>query len=281
MNKKIVCVILFMLLLGALSLAVFKFVKAVSTDPIHFSDGVTLLSPVNATYNSNYLTMNYTFACGWVNYVLNYSIDDGKYGGPMPYTIINPQELHVVYSSTGSVQLPKLSEGSHSLTVSLEADFNDHDIRYYSDTIYFTINTGASDSQANTTLPTITIQSPQNNTAYPANTRIPFSFTVSEPTSSIIYILLDSNRTAMPPQNTTLPQLMAGQHNITLIAIDTTGNSGISQSVQFAVTNPTPTPTPPFAAPQISSQLLILVVVLFVVVVGCCIGAFVYFKKKK
>lgn len=57
----------------------------------------------------------------------------------MPYTITNPQEVHIVYSSTGSVQLPELSEGSDNLTVTLDVDFNG--MRHYSDTIYFFVKT--------------------------------------------------------------------------------------------------------------------------------------------
>ena len=125
MDKKAVCMILVSLILISLSWTSFQVVEADSDRSNPFSDGFTLLSPVNTTYNSKMLTLNYTFVCGWCPYSINYSVD-GVYNGSIPYTITNPQETHVVYQSTGLVQLPELSEGSHSLTVSLEADFNDH-----------------------------------------------------------------------------------------------------------------------------------------------------------
>src|SRR3972149_4026365 len=69
-------------------------------DRIYFSSGVTLFSPLNRTYNSRFLTLNFSFALGWgMKYSLYYHID-GEYGGPMPYVIKNPEELHVIYYST-------------------------------------------------------------------------------------------------------------------------------------------------------------------------------------
>jgi hypothetical protein len=118
-----------------------QLVKAEPVDPIYFSDGVTVFCPVNATYNCSPNVFNYTFGVGFaVRYQLNYTLD-GIYSGPMPYTIINPEETHVTYLSTGNVSLPTLSAGQHFLTVSLRADFGLGKIRYYNDTIYFTVNT--------------------------------------------------------------------------------------------------------------------------------------------
>jgi hypothetical protein len=54
-------------------------VKADSNEPITFSSGLTLYSPVNTTYNSNVLECNGSFNCPkGVQCSLNYSID-GKY----------------------------------------------------------------------------------------------------------------------------------------------------------------------------------------------------------
>jgi hypothetical protein len=244
-------------------------VVADSSGPIHFSDGVTLLSPVNATYNVRTLLLNYTFGIGWIHYSLNYNIDD-IYSGPMPYTVINGDETHVVYHTKGSVQLPELSEGSHKLTISLEADFNPQDIRYYSDTIYFTINSGAPSFLLDTTAPNVTIQSPQNNTIYSTGTQIPLVFSLSKSTLNMIYLLLDSNRTVIPLQNATLGPLQPGQHNLTLIAPDNAGNIGVSQFIQFTIAYATPLEIvkPVDAAKPLGLQATVVVlVVVFVVLV--------------
>ena len=84
----------------------------------------------------------------------------------------------------------------------------------------------------------------------------------------------------MPPQNTTLPTLMAGQHNLTLIEMDTTGNTCLSQNVQFAITNPTPTPTTQVVSSQ-TQQMPVLVLVLVLLAVGCYLGIFVYLTVRK
>ncbi len=92
-------------------------VKADSTDSVSFSGGVTLLSPVNTTYNSNFLTLNVNF--GWgegLQCSLNYSID-GNYGGPIPLVLNNPVFGEIICPANGTVQLPELSDGSHCLTI--------------------------------------------------------------------------------------------------------------------------------------------------------------------
>jgi hypothetical protein len=279
MNKKIVWAILFTTLL-TLPLASVHVVKADGNGPIHFSDGVTLLSPVNATYNSRFLTLNYTFECGWVHYSLNYSLD-GVYGGPMPYTIINPQENHVVYSSKGSVQLPELSEGTHKLAVDLEADLAD--VRLYSDTVYFTIDTNAPDFNLDATAPNITIQSPQNNSTY-SSTEVPLNFLLSEPTVAVT-LRLDDNTTTIPAKNSTLEGLSVGTHTLTMLAVDNAGNIGESKYIQFIVTNPTPTTLEPTKQVESSQapQFSLIFVLLSVLAAACFVGviAFMNFNKKK
>jgi len=154
-------------------------VNAESADSIHFSSGVTLFSPLNRTYNSRYLSLNFSFIVGLgIKYSLNYDID-GKYGGSMPYVIENPEELHVTYFATGLVKLPELSEGSHSLTVNLLASPSSNHIKpSYADTVYFSIDL---------TPPNILILSPENETCYTTN--VPLSFTVNEPDTWMRYKL--------------------------------------------------------------------------------------------
>ena len=159
----------------------------------------------------------------------------------MPYTIINPQENHIVYSSKGSVQLPEMSEGTHKLTVDLEADFAD--VRLYSDTVYFTIDPNAPDFNLDATDPTITIQSPQNNSTY-SSTKVPLNFLLGEPTVAVT-LRLDENTTTIPAKNSTLEGLSVGTHTLTMLAVDNAGNIGESKYIQFTVTNPTPTTLKP------------------------------------
>ena len=92
--------------------------------PIYISDVVTVYSPVNTTYNTKNILFNYTLAVGIGMHIsLNYTLD-GSMTGAMPYTVVNPKELHVFYLASGQVQLPELSEGSHMLTISFDTDFS-------------------------------------------------------------------------------------------------------------------------------------------------------------
>jgi hypothetical protein len=134
-----------------------------NNDSTHFSDGVTVLCPLNQTYTSDSLIFNYTFECGFgIQYNLTYSID-GVYGGSMPYTLQNADQLHVVYGSFGTIQLPTLSEGSHKLTVSLQTSLNVPGRQYYSDSIYFNIDTNAQNPLSLITHPSETATNPPNN----------------------------------------------------------------------------------------------------------------------
>jgi hypothetical protein len=204
MNQKDKMVTVFALILTCLLLVSIQPVKADTIGPLRFKDGVTVYSPVSATYNSKNILFNYTFSCGMgMHYILNYVLD-GSLAAAMPYQVINPKELHVVYLAVGQVQLPELSEGTHTLTISLQATFDQNDVRSYSDSIQFTIDTNAPDFTLDTTPPHITIQSPKTNQTY--TTPIPLNLFLSEPVTQLI-LHLDGNKTILPAQNTTLAGL--------------------------------------------------------------------------
>ena len=214
-------------------------VRANSTEPIHFSSGVTLFSPLNKTYTSKLLILNFSFNLGFgIQYSINYDID-GKYEGPMPYKIENPEELHVVYYATGLVKLPELSEGSHSLTVTLlTSQNNDHIKPSYTNTVNFAIDL---------TPPNIPILSPINKTYTTGNTTtasIPLDFTVNENVSKVAFSL-DGQDNISIAGNTTLTGLSVGSHNMTVYAQDLAGNTGASETVNFTIAaKPEPRPEP-------------------------------------
>jgi len=263
LGKKTVLPFLFISVLFALLVANNHLVKADSADFISFSSGVTIFSPLNRTYTSKFLTLNFSIACGWgIRYSLNYSID-GKYGGPMPYVIKNPEELHIVYYGTGLVKLPELSEGAHSLTVYLKTNQNNNHIRpLYVDTINFAIDLP----------PNISILSPVNKTYTVANiteAKIPLDFTVSENASQVAFSL-DGQDYILTAGNTTLTGLSVGSHNVTMYARDLAGNAGASETVTFAMV----------AKPESFPTLLVIIASgASVAVVG--VGLLVYFKKRK
>ena len=121
MNRKAILATSFVLFLAGLLLVSVQPVEAETLGPLRlFKDSIIVYSPINAIYNSKNILFNYTFAISiGMHYSLNYTLD-GSEASPMPVSVINPQELHVVYLAVGQVQLPELSEGTHSLTISLE-----------------------------------------------------------------------------------------------------------------------------------------------------------------
>ena len=244
-------------------------VKADSKDVISFSSGVTIFSPLNRTYNSKFLTLNFTIACGLgIKYSLNYSID-GKHEGPMPYVIDDPSELHVVYRGTGLVKLPELSEGSHTLTVYLEASGLVAHKSSYTDTLNFAIDL---------TPPNISILSPVNKTYTSDNittTKIPLDFTVNENVSQV-KLSLDGQDDALIDGNTTLNGLSIGSHNIAVHAQDLAGNTGTSETINFTITaEPEPKPEPK-ASP---TTLIVATSGASTAIIGLTL--LFYFKKRK
>ena len=120
-------------------------VKADSNEPITFSSGLTLYSPVNTTYSSKVVECNGTFT-GPRDYeiFLNYSID-GNYQGALPWTL-NPNSLNnpATYTLEWSFQLPQLPKGSHQLSIGIEEQlFNSAGALInqttWVNTVYFTI----------------------------------------------------------------------------------------------------------------------------------------------
>ena len=136
---------------------------------------------------------------------------------------------------TGDTVLSSLTEGSHKITV-FATDPADN--TGASDTIQFTISIPPAD----TTPPTITINSPQN-TTYEVS-EIPLNFSVNEDTSWIGFSLDDQNNITIS-ENIILSGLAEGSHSIVVFANDTAGNIGASDTVRFVVTITSEDTTPP------------------------------------
>ncbi len=158
-----------------------------------YSSGLYLYTPINRTYSSNPLTLSCIFKMGGVQTKLNYSLDSGVYSGDIPITYFNCTETMLMSNYEGSVQLPKLADGSHCLTITVDSELNDYRgasppgapfkatnaegtnyAAVWVHTVYFTIDTTAStpnptETATPTPLPaetnaTPTMQAPAGNT---------------------------------------------------------------------------------------------------------------------
>jgi hypothetical protein len=140
-------------------------VKANSTEPITFSSGLTLYSPVNTTYSSNIIECNGTFNCPkGVQSSLNYSLD-GKNLEGLPWKL-DPNSISIpdIYTIDGSFDLPQLPDGSHQLSIGiLEELFNNSNINSprlinsssWVNTVYFTIYSNQSTNPTSAPTPTV------------------------------------------------------------------------------------------------------------------------------
>jgi hypothetical protein len=215
--------------------------------------------------------------------VLTFTVNKGPYG---TYTFLSPIQYWVdglpigqfsdkmdsewvpvpgteFVSKAFSVTLTALSGGRHSLEVTTIANHTQYSqlfgyfwavLHVSSGKIYFTIDA---------TPPQVSTLSTQNKTYDTAD--VPLKFTVSEPVSWVGYSLDGkanvtiteniSNVTASYGEieivrtnvETVLTGLLEGSHSLTLYAIDTVGNTGKSETIQFTIaheTEPKPQPQP-------------------------------------
>lgn len=262
MNKRPVLLLVFVTLLTSL-LAVHPIsAKAQSSEFLSFPSGITVYSPLSMTYDCRYLFLNLTLqSAGQMGYLdpninMNYTIDSELHGA-VPLTISNPG-LHVVTNAAAYVSLPKLSEGSHILTLYLfgnnQKSLNPKYLSYV-DTVHFSIGTGASDvpppgwiapdeipqnqQPKDLTPPKVTMLSPIRNESFESanltSLEVSLNFIVDEEASRLSFSL-DGQPNATIAGNYTFRGLPAGLHNVTVYAWDSAGNVGASETEDFAIT---------------------------------------------
>ena len=246
-----------------LSVQVVKVAKA----PSPLSSGIGITSPVNVTYSDGLLSLKVlmvSLVARNSEVSVTYSLV-GKANVTVPL-VIEGHDRSFHATITGSVALPALSEGSHSVTVySKYALYNFSAMGVYypkyvvwdHNTVYFTIDYGISPVIFNLYL---------ENKTYNENS-LPLNFTTDEPTSWIGYCL-DNQANATITGNLTLTGLTDGSHSILIYANDTAGNMGASETIFFNIMqDSTSFPT-----------VLVAASVASVAVVG--VGLLIYFKKR-
>lgn len=245
-SKKVWLTLLVSLLVIPLGFSI-QSVRADSNNPIGNSGGVTIYSPVNTTYSSNFLSLKLSFCYGGIPSTINYSID-GKYSGPVPlFTNDTSTGFHITTNEDGFLQLPELSDGSHQITITLVAEFtvlpgnnppgapfketapgSGDWVATWVNTIDFSIDTSPPNLP-----PTVAVLSIENNQTFNA-ADVPLNFTVDTPVSQLAYSLDGSNNVTISG-NATLTNLPIGTHNLTVYAWSEAGVVGASQTVNFTV----------------------------------------------
>jgi hypothetical protein len=276
--------------------------KANSDDHVYFSSGVNLFSPLNKTYSSRFLILNLTFGAGLgLKHSLTYNID-GKYEGAIPLVAKNPNELHVINPTSGILELPELSEGSHCLTIYVVSGIYDYHganppgapfkptfpgsadyVASWSHSVYFYIDSG---ERTPGSTPPKTSDLPPENKTYKLTLSIenktyttpdvPLNFTCDENIAGISYSL-DGKDNVTIVSNTTLIGLSIGTHSLAIYGWDDDGNIVASQTVNFDVgdiTSTSPEPSATFPTELVSSASAAIVTV-------ATVALLVYLKKRK
>jgi hypothetical protein len=275
LNKKVIWVFFCAILILVLFFRGSYVTEAYSTDSGTVL-GVVILSPMNQTYSSRFLTLEVTFGASHsMNYSVTYDLD-GRYEGSIPWTVKNPTEMHALNPATGFVELRELTEGTHSITVCLEAEgfLQGENPRYYYDFVDFTVDSTyrpVPNPPIDSTPPKVSEVSVENKT-YSA-TDVPLNFVVDENTSRVAYSL-DGNENVTLAGNTTLIGLSVGAHNVTVYAWDAAGNIGSSQTVDFVVAEETQSEPEPLPT-------TLVIVASGISIAGVGLGLLVYFKKRK
>lgn len=151
----------------------------------------------------------------------------GTSGFPLTFTV-NEQAAWIDYSLdeqanvtiNGNTTLTGIPEDSHNLVIYVVDAAGNTGV---SETFYFVVDN---------TLPSISLLTTENKTY--ETTDIPLNFTVNEGVSWMAYSL-DGQENVTISGNTTLTGLSTGEHNITVYAIDTAGNTGASEMIIFSI----------------------------------------------
>jgi hypothetical protein len=210
--------------------------------------GPYILSPVNTTYSSRIISLNISFSTKLfspIHLSATYCLD-GTPNINVPL-VVSPSMIWSKNRVIGSVMLPELSDGSHTLSVYVEAS------SYWdSETVHFTVET---------TTPKIKVLSPINQTF--TETNVSLMFTVDK--ANWTGYSLDCEENIPISGNFTLIGLPNGLHNVTVYANDTYGNMGASETINFtvAVAEPESFPVVPFAAIAIVAAIVAAVLLVY------------------
>jgi hypothetical protein len=216
------------------------------------SGNVVILSPKSSTNYENPIQLNFTVeAPGMLGQFGNVgiSVDGGVINSVTDFinkSVVQSGPDWYWYRTTvlASVMLPTLSEGNHNVTVYygwqyLGTPENPSSQRYE---VYAHATVNFVVVNVDTTAPSILIQSPRNNSTYNAPD-IELTFLVNETVAWMGYSL-DGGDNVTVSTNMTLAGFFDGIHCLTIYANDTLGNMGVSETINFTIAVPEPTPEP-------------------------------------
>lgn len=236
--KRLVSLLIIVLLV---LLSLFAYGETVQADDvtdkyIAFGSGATIYSPLNKTYSNGALLFNLTFGNGpGLQCRLRYSIDNQNFG-EIPLSQVPSTENHIVTRMAMTpVWLPTLKDGSHCLTINVDASGGNY-AHSWVHKVYFTVESKAKTQQFGIYFPSgIHLYSPINGTYTQNQLPLNLTFACNTTMGSIKYNISysldgkDDGEIVLPqvstlpfnfiwdvPANLTLPPLPNGEHNLTI-----------------------------------------------------------------
>ena len=262
MKKKVVIIGLIVVLLCSF-VAVTHFVEEGKSNPIPYPKvEIAIENSQGNTYNVSAFPLIFSVEQTNLDSELNfyYSLN-GQELKPIGNVTTVKEESYPLYPGIpvitlrGSCFLFNLSEGQYSLIVyAFERRLKDGGGEVArSDDFNFGVDLAPSVS-------ILSLESKSYNTS-----RILLNFTVNEPVSQITYSL-DGQENVTISGNTTLTELLNGNHSVTVYATDKAGQIGASETIYFKIEEPFPT-------------TMVIAPVATVAFVG--VGLTVYLKRKR
>ena len=245
-------------------------------------DLLVISSPLNRTYDSKTILVNFTVTNSMAVYDVGYSVDGGTIWKIT--NLVKVSELPIVNGTleepydvtySGRFTVDNISEGSHYLVI-----YHGYQQKVvwqnYQPTQepgkYDIISYRRVDFTIDTTAPSITVLEPQG--TYNSTQNIEIKLITNEPTAWIGYSL-DNQVNVTINGNTTMTNLSAGSHRLQVFANDTAGNVGASSISNFTINKETSVNYILYN----QESLVILVIVIVIVTVASI--SLVYFKKHK
>ena len=251
--------------------------KAETLGPIYIpireypsSTKVRIFSPQQTNkYNLSSILLNFTVEAYESIYDVGYSLNGGTVERVNNLTKISevpapeirnltPNWVRVTFM--GNLFLSHLSEGKHSVTVYQGFQYQNR----YEVSAYAYVNFSVGDVP-----PNILILSPETKVYNTSD--VSLNFTVDEPVSQVSYSL-DGQDNVTVVGNRTLTDLLEGEHNVTVYAVDSGGKVGTSETIIFTIAKDP-------ESPELFPITLITASIASVTVVG--VGLLFYFKKRR
>jgi hypothetical protein len=233
------------------------------------STKVRIFSPQqNNKYNASSILLNFTVEAYESIYDVGYSLDGVTVERVNNFTKISevlapeirnltPNWVRVTFMS--NLFLSYLSEGKHSVTVYQGFQYQNR----YEVSAYAYVNFTIGDVP-----PNIRVLSPEAKVYNTSDVQL--NFTVDEPVSQVTYSL-DGQDTVTVVGNTTLADVLEGEHNVTVYAIDSGGKVGTSETIIFTIAKDP-------ESPELFPITLITASIASVTVIG--VGLLVYFRRR-